>query len=842
MLFVGRTRYRLPLVAEPRAQVRRARASELDLRVLASAAPGSPTATATFTLVPPLAAALDGAALLARAAVARRARCCARSGPTPSSARAPYEAAAALVARRSRACRRGSSSRCTATGARRRGSTARRRAPAARPARRRASPAAALRRADAVRTVSPFTTRARARARRRAGRDFPAYMDLEPFLVEPPRRCPSSRRRSSSACSSATRTSTGSPTAWRLAAPRVPGASLRIVGSGTPRRTSPRRSSRDCRRALGSPSSRPPRSPRRSTTPWLLVLPSRSEGMGRVLVEAFCRGRGVVGTRAGGDPRPRRGRRERRSSSRPATPPRSPTRSSRVLSDRALARAARRRARAAAAAPWLQTPEEYAQRMRELVAMRIVFVTQAADPAHPVLGATLAKIRALAARVDEVVVIADTVDARRCPRTAACGASPHRRRRRAARATSRRSRPSSCATPVAVVAHMSPIFALLAAPLAKPLRVPLLLWFTQQAAGPSLAGARCASSTGVLTVDERSVPLHSAKVRAIGHGIDVAALPVRAPSGGRRCAACSGSAATRRSRAGRPCCARCPSCRTRRSALHGPMLDRRRPRTSAAARGARAASSASTSASRSAARSRTREVPQLFGLADAVVNATRGNAADKVVLRGGRRVPAASSPPRRCSTRCCPTRCASTATTRARSPSAIRGYERRRRARAARARRGGALGRALGRARARGGGRVKPRVLFVSRERFRLPLDGAQKRKWDAVAAVVDHRVLAAAPEGGPTRDERFRLVAPARPRVLDGALFYLLLPLRIARELRRLPPAGGARAGRARARGLPRRAARSRASTRRRSSTCRATGTRRRGCTARRSAGCSTR
>jgi glycosyltransferase involved in cell wall biosynthesis len=83
----------------------------------------------------------------------------------------------------------------------------------------------------------------------------------------------------------------------------------------------------------------------------------------------------------------------------------------------------------------------------------------------------------------------------------------------------------------------------------------------------------------------------------------------------------------------------------------------------------------------------------------------------------------------------------------------------------------------------------KPRVLFVSRERFRLPLDGAQKRKWDAVAEVVDHRVLAAAPEGWPTRDERFRLVGPARPRTLDGALFYLLLPFRIARELRAFRP-----------------------------------------------------
>ena len=40
---------------------------------------------------------------------------------------------------------------------------------------------------------------------------------------------------------------------------------------------------------------------------------------------------------------------------------------------------------------------------------RLVFVTQAVDPAHPVLGATLPMIRALAARVDELVVLADTV-------------------------------------------------------------------------------------------------------------------------------------------------------------------------------------------------------------------------------------------------------------------------------------------------------------------------------------------------------------------------------------------------------------------------------------------------
>jgi glycosyltransferase involved in cell wall biosynthesis len=84
---------------------------------------------------------------------------------------------------------------------------------------------------------------------------------------------------------------------------------------------------------------------------------------------------------------------------------------------------------------------------------------------------------------------------------------------------------------------------------------------------------------------------------------------------------------------------------------------------------------------------------------------------------------------------------------------------------------------------------MRPRVLFVSRERFRLPLEGAQKRKWDAVAEVIEPRVLAAASSGWPARDERFHLVPPARLRPLDGALYYLLLPRRIAAELRDFRP-----------------------------------------------------
>ena len=81
------------------------------------------------------------------------------------------------------------------------------------------------------------------------------------------------------------------------------------------------------------------------------------------------------------------------------------------------------------------------------------------------------------------------------------------------------------------------------------------------------------------------------------------------------------------------------------------------------------------------------------------------------------------------------------------------------------------------------------KVLFVSRERHRLPLDDVQRRKWDAIAAEVEPRVLASAPDGFPTEDDRFRLSAPFRPRTLDGVAFYASLPFRVARELREFRP-----------------------------------------------------
>src|SRR4051794_7668535 len=82
---------------------------------------------------------------------------------------------------------------------------------------------------------------------------------------------------------------------------------------------------------------------------------------------------------------------------------------------------------------------------------------------------------------------------------------------------------------------------------------------------------------------------------------------------------------------------------------------------------------------------------------------------------------------------------------------------------------------------------VKPRVLFVARDRYRLPLPETLRRKWDALSAELDVRVLASAfPESCGT-DPRFALLRPLP--VADGALFWLRLPLALRRELRAFRP-----------------------------------------------------
>jgi glycosyltransferase involved in cell wall biosynthesis len=155
---------------------------------------------------------------------------------------------------------------------------------------------------------------------------------------------------------------------------------------------------------------------------------------------------------------------------------------------------------------------------------RLVFITQQVDPGHPALAATVPKIRALAARVDELVVIADRTVAAALPGNCrSLSFAARGRARRGARFQALLAR-EILPRPVAVVAHMCPIYAVLAAPLARPLRVPLLLWYTHWARTRTLEAAERAA-TAVVSVDRRSFPIASDKVVPIGHGIDLAEFP-----------------------------------------------------------------------------------------------------------------------------------------------------------------------------------------------------------------------------------------------------------------------------------------------------------------------------
>jgi glycosyltransferase involved in cell wall biosynthesis len=153
---------------------------------------------------------------------------------------------------------------------------------------------------------------------------------------------------------------------------------------------------------------------------------------------------------------------------------------------------------------------------------KLVFITQHADPEHPLLAATVPKIAALAERSEEVVVIANGAERDALPANArvrlfsASGKVGRGLRFESALAAELATRER----PAAVIAHMCPIYAVLAAPLARALGVPVLLWYTHWSAGRTLRAAERVSNA-VITVDRRSFPIDSAKVRPIGHGVDV---------------------------------------------------------------------------------------------------------------------------------------------------------------------------------------------------------------------------------------------------------------------------------------------------------------------------------
>lgn len=362
-LLVGRTRYHLPLSASLRSKFD-ALASSLDLRVVASAPRQYGLVDGTFYLVRPVRPkVLDGVAFYVLLAP-RVARILRRFEPAAVITQSAYEAAAALAGR----------------------TLARRRTPVVlevhgdwrtatrlygSPLRRLLSPVAdavsrfAVRHADAVRTVSPYTSALVEEQGVRPADSFPAYMDLFPFLERAPVPLPQEPVALFVGVLEPYKNIDGLADAWRAVAPALPNARLEIVGSGSrsdlveqlvkelPTQTRWRQSlsAAEVARALDEAS--------------VLVLPSRSEGLGRVIIEALCRGRPVIGSRVGGIadllednvngllvP--------------PGDSDALATALRRVLSDRPLVERLTKAARASAD-PWLLSPDDYAERTRELV-------------------------------------------------------------------------------------------------------------------------------------------------------------------------------------------------------------------------------------------------------------------------------------------------------------------------------------------------------------------------------------------------------------------------------------------------------------------------------------------
>jgi glycosyltransferase involved in cell wall biosynthesis len=223
----------------------------------------------------------------------------------------------------------------------------------------------ALRRADGVRTVTAYTTDLVRSLGVEPNDEFPAYMDFASFLQRPPLPLPQQPQALFVGVLERYKNIDGLAYAWRLAAPRVPDAKLHVVGSGTLARVVDRLVADLPGQTQWTPRLTQPEVAAALDESTCLVLPSRSEGMGRVVIESFCRGRGVIGTRVGGivdlvgdgvngllvEPGDTQALAEALV---------------RVLGDRALAE---RLGSAALASGdlWTITPEEFAERLRALV-------------------------------------------------------------------------------------------------------------------------------------------------------------------------------------------------------------------------------------------------------------------------------------------------------------------------------------------------------------------------------------------------------------------------------------------------------------------------------------------
>jgi glycosyltransferase involved in cell wall biosynthesis len=222
-----------------------------------------------------------------------------------------------------------------------------------------------LRNADGIRTITGYTTSLVRELGLEPADEFPAYMDFDSFLQTPTQPLPAQPQALFVGVLERYKNVDGLADAWRLAAPRAPGARLRLVGRGTLRavveqllRDVPEQTSWDERLTQ-------PEVSQALDDATALVLPSRSEGMGRVIVEAFCRARPVVAARVGGIPDLVEDGRNGLLVE-PDDPQALADAILRVLSDRDLAERLSAGAHASAGF-WTSSPEEFAARVRALV-------------------------------------------------------------------------------------------------------------------------------------------------------------------------------------------------------------------------------------------------------------------------------------------------------------------------------------------------------------------------------------------------------------------------------------------------------------------------------------------
>jgi glycosyltransferase involved in cell wall biosynthesis len=301
VLMVARTRYQLPLRESLERKFGPLR-ERLDIQVLAAAADGTSGGSREgFVLVAPRGPAFLAGALFYLGLPFRVAGALRRRPIDAVLAQSPYEGAAvvlgrALARRPTRLVVEVHGDWRTAT--RLYGSRLR---PALSPLADRAA-RFGLQHADRVRTVAPFTSRLVRALGIEPAAEFPAFVDLRTFAATEPAPLPPRTSFVFVGVLERYKFVDGLAVAWRRVAGEAPDATLRVVGDGSERATVEALVRDVTGRTAWDRELAPAEVRGALDDATALVLPSRSEGLPRIAIEAFCRGRPVIGARAGGIP------------------------------------------------------------------------------------------------------------------------------------------------------------------------------------------------------------------------------------------------------------------------------------------------------------------------------------------------------------------------------------------------------------------------------------------------------------------------------------------------------------------------------------------------------------